>query len=396
MSWHPPVPGEVVDGKGRTWQVRRGWPDVAAGNYLLELLAPGLPGVRAARLRAGGLELLGYGSDPRLPALASTAPQGEVVVHRVHRRAVIRAGGRYLKVFRPDRSADSLARHARMVELLGAEDFLTPAILSFTPGCITLAGLPGRTLFELGKDARASDAVYEEAWRKWSRGWVRQHSRAEMTALRPAVEALRPHTAATEVEHLQRWVDLWLVHAQDVPEAEAQREAVRAAARETALGLLRTRPDPLVWSHGDLHDKQILAADSDAPLGLLDFDGAARAEAAADLANLAVHLDLRRRQGRLTAARSRSALRQVFAAAAELQVTPARLDAYASATRLRLGCLYSFRPPWGALAEDLLRPAEGPLSAAWEKHPGEALRQEIPAGGAGYAHAAGTCQPGPD
>ena len=85
-----------------------------------------------------------------------------------------------------------------------------------------------------------------------------------------------------------------------------------------------------MWSHGDLHDKQIFTADPGAPLGLLDFDEAGRAEAAADLANLAVHLQLRLRQHRLTAERYQTARRHVIATAEELHVTPARFDAYAS------------------------------------------------------------------
>ena len=52
----------------------------------------------------------------------------------------------------------------------------------------------------------------------------------------------------------------------------------------------------------------------------------------------------------------RNSRRHVIATAEELHVTPARFDAYAAATRLRLGCLYSFRPQWADLAEDFLIP----------------------------------------
>ena len=41
-----------------------------------------------------------------------------------------------------------------MNELLGAEDFLTPDMVSCTPGCLTITTLPGRSLFELGNDPR--------------------------------------------------------------------------------------------------------------------------------------------------------------------------------------------------------------------------------------------------
>ena len=356
MGWHPPVPAAILDADNFEWQVIRSWPDDSAEDYVLELAAPDRAGVRAAHLRAGQLELLRDGRDRRLPALKLASPLGMVVVHRAHKRAVVRAGEHYLKIFRVLQADEAVGRHARMNELLGAEDFLTPDIVSTSPGCLTLMALPGRSLFELGNDPGVSDALFEHAWQEWSRAWVRQHSLARTPAHRPTLEALPPRPAAVELENLRHAVNRWLVHARDVPAAQAQNIAVRVAAGQTAQKLLRTDPDPLVWSHGDLHDKQIFTADPGAPLGLLDFDEAGRAEAAADLANLAVHLQLRLRQHRLTAERYQTALRHVIAAAEELHVTPARFDAYAAATRLRLGCLYSFRPQWAALAEDFLIP----------------------------------------
>ncbi|MCU1555705.1 MAG: hypothetical protein JWM13_3191, partial [Arthrobacter sp.] len=152
MSWHPPVPAAVPDADGTSLTVRRAWPDLTAGHYLLELAAPGRAGVRAAHLGSGQLELLPSGGDPRLHALAQVARKGEVVVHRANLRAVVRTGDRYSKIFRSSRSVDSMARHARTVELLGSEDFLAPEIVSFTPGCLTLSGIPGRSLYELGHD----------------------------------------------------------------------------------------------------------------------------------------------------------------------------------------------------------------------------------------------------
>ncbi|WP_427129079.1 phosphotransferase [Pseudarthrobacter sp. S9] len=356
MSWHPPVPAVVPDAQETLWQVIRAWPEKTAGDYTMEVFTPERPGVRAAYLRSGQVEVLP--KDRLLPALVQVAPLGEVIVHRARMRAVVRSGELYFKVFRLNYSAEAAARHARMSKLLGAEDFRTPEVVSCTPGCLTLTGIPGRSLFELGQDPEVSDAVFEKAWEKWSRGWVRQQSLATAPAHRTTLEALAPRTAAVELENLQRIVDLWLLHAHGIPAAQAQRLAVRAAAGQIAQQLLRTQPDPLVWSHGDLHDKQIFAQDSDAALGLLDFDEAGRAEAAADLANLAMHLQLRLRQRRLTPERYRTARLQVIAAAEELRVTPARFDAYANATRLRLGCLYSFRPQWATLAEDFLSPEE--------------------------------------
>lgn len=357
MSWHPPVPLSVHDADGELWPVRRAWPGPTAGDYILELAAPGRAGVRAAHLRAGALELLPDGGDRRLPGLAQVEPLGEVVVHRAHKRAVVRTGDRYYKIFRPRQSDEAADRHTRTNAFLAAGDFLSPDVVSYTRGCLLLTALPGRSLFELGSDPDASDAEFEKIWQKWSRCWVRQQSLSGTAAHRASMAALAPRTAAVELENLQRMVDLWLLHARDLPAARAEREAVAAAAVQIAQQLLRTEPDPLVWSHGDLHDKQIFATAPDAPLGLLDFDESGVAEAGVDLANLAVHLRLRLRQRRLTAERYRTAHCQVIAAAEELRVTPARFDAYANAASLRLGCLYSFRPQWAALAGDLLHEA---------------------------------------
>ncbi|MDQ0819331.1 hypothetical protein QFZ79_001625 [Arthrobacter sp. V4I6] len=367
MGWHPPVPAAILDVEDTRWQVIRSWPGQTAEDYVLELLAPDRPGVRAAHLRSGQLELLPAGRDRRLPGLKHVAKHGEVVVHRAHHRAVVRAGDQYAKLFRLRQAAGAASRHAWMNELLGPEDFRTPDIVSYTPGCLTLTSLPGRSLFDLGRDAAVSEAVFEKAWQKWAEGWVRQQSLARALPQRLTLEALPPRSAAVELANLRRIVNLWLLHAHDVPGAEAQRSGVRAAATQVAQELLGSEADPLVWSHGDLHDKQIFVDSADDSLGLLDFDESGRAEAAADLANLAMHLQLRLRQQRLSDQRYQTASRQVIAAAEELRVSPARFDAYAGASRLRLGCLYSFRPQWAAQAEDFLYPPavpEGALSSA--------------------------------
>ncbi|MDQ0819581.1 aminoglycoside phosphotransferase (APT) family kinase protein [Arthrobacter sp. V4I6] len=51
-----------------------------------------------------------------------------------------------------------------------------------------------------------------------------------------------------------------------------------------------------MWAHGGLHEKQIIATEGSSPLGLLDFDSTARAEAALDLASMDVFLELRLRE----------------------------------------------------------------------------------------------------
>lgn len=146
----------------------------------------------------------------------------------------------------------------------------------------------------------------------------------------------------------------WVQHNQNFPGSWPERDILRARANQVTEDLMRSTPDPLVWAHGDLHDKQIICTDGESPLGLLDFDAAARAEAARDLANLDVHLKLRLRLRLLTPERYLVAHTQVVAAANDLHVSPARFYAYADATRIRLACLYSFRPGLGSVASSLL------------------------------------------
>ena len=149
---------------------------------------------------------------------------------------------------------------------------------------------------------------------------------------------------------LRRWVDHWLRHSEGIREAAPGRAALLAQAQAVTAGLLPVRTIPLGWAHGDLHDKQMLGTDNAGAPGLLDFDESCRAEAALDLANLDVHLELRWRQNLLTRAAVRHRPRGVMSAAERLHVSPHRFAAYAASTRLRLACLYSFRPPWGSWA----------------------------------------------
>ena len=84
----------------------------------------------------------------------------------------------------------------------------------------------------------------------------------------------------------------------------------------------------------------------DDEIGLIDFDTAARGEAALDVANLLVHLELRVLQGLLdakVAAASADAFIDGYAA------VPSRMQVYADAARLRLACVYAYRPRWSAV-----------------------------------------------
>ncbi len=283
MSSTHPVPMDVVDDIGRPWHVVRAWPDKTPGDYLLEVRAQGRTGVRAAHLRRGHFTLVPE-DDPGLPALRAEAQCGEIIAHHPHKRALIRAGGRYAKVFRPGRAVVPAERCAQMDALLVDGTFVAPRIVRRSADVLVFDAIPGRTLRELGQDPATCDESFTSVWMKWSRAWTAQLSAPYGTARRNSLANLPLHPAEREAADVWLWVDRWTRHHENIPGAWPQRDVVRARAHQIAENLLRTTPDPLVWAHGDLHDKQIIGVDGESPLGLLDFDAAAQAEAARDLA----------------------------------------------------------------------------------------------------------------
>lgn len=368
MTWHPPVPHRVTDTSGTVYQVRRAWPDSSPRKYILEIRSPHQPGVQAGLYSQGRFEAV-TANDHRLPALAAESAKGELVVHRAHKRAVLRTPDSYIKVFRSGRAPAAAASHRTTVAVLAQGGFGTPHVISATADVLVFSRLAGRSFYELGRDQTGiTDAGFASAWGQWSDFWTDTLTAASRRALDSSLQQLPLRDAAAEATHLQRWVDQWLRHSEGVPEAAPARAALLSQAETVTTALLGSAPDRLGWAHGDLHDKQLLggqdgsaaSAGTGSP-GLLDFDGSCRAEAALDLANLDVHLELRWRQQVLTARRYAIAHAAVMAAARRLHISPQRFAAYAASTRLRLACLYSFRPPWGPHAAGYLTaPVSGP------------------------------------
>lgn len=348
MNWHPDIPSFVTDAAGTARQVRRAWPGQVAGEYVLEVLAAeqGVSGVRAGHLRQGVFAEVPL-DDPKLPSLAAEASRGVVVVHRAHRRAVVHTGGQYVKVLKRGRAAAVAERHMAATALAGGF-FDTPQLLRGSDDVVAFSSLPGRSFYDLGQDHSAlSDADFAALWRDWAQAWAAAVEASRSTAVRGVLDSLPLHPPETQAVELRRWAGLWLAHSEGRADAAARAE-VQARLDVALGGLLSSRPDPLVWAHGDLHDKQLLGTAGTGTPGLLDFDESCQAEPALDLANLAVHLELRCLQRLLTAPRYRIAHAQVLATAEKLQVSPERFAAHAASTRLRLACMYTFRPPWGA------------------------------------------------
>ena len=368
MPWHPPVPHKVTDTAGTVWSVQRAWPDASAGTYTLEVSSPRQPGVQAGFFSKGRFEAVTV-NDRRLPALAAESAKGELVVHRAHKRAVLRTPDAYIKVFRSGRASAAAASHRTTAAALTEGGFDTPHVISAAPDVLAFSPLAGRSFYELGQDQTGiTDAAFASMWAGWSRAWIKTLAAARRPQLDNGLGQLPLRDAGREASSLRRWVDHWLRHSEGVPEAAPARAALLAQARAVTGSLLSSPPDPLGWAHGDLHDKQLLggqessaASGSRGSPGLLDFDESCRAEAALDLANLDVHLELRWRQHLLTARRYALAHAAVMSAAEHLHVSPHRFAAYAASTRLRLACLYSFRPPWGPHAASYLTSLAGPV-----------------------------------
>ncbi|WP_244208450.1 phosphotransferase [Arthrobacter oryzae] len=223
---------------------------------------------------------------------------------------------------------------ATFLDAAGA--FTTPRILRSSEDVLVLSTLQGPTLYQLGEnDSAASDESFAWEWEKWARSWIAQLSLPHGRAARSFLDSLPLRSAEVEAADLRRCVNRWLRHFENVPEMSPQASALRAVAEDVTRNLLGTAPDPLVWSHGDLHGEQIIVAGGRSPLGLLDFDEGAQAEAALDLASMDMRLELRRRRNHMSRACYHTAHLQVMAVAQELHVNPDRFHAYSDSLWLR-------------------------------------------------------------
>lgn len=337
MNWHPPL-WNYTDDAGTAWRVRKAWPDKEPGKYLLEVVTAGRPGVRGAHLSHGNFELLPE-DDPELPALRTERQRGEVTSHWPYERALIRGEGCYIKIFRPGSAVVPAERCAQMDILLDTGAFTAPEVLESSPDTLVVSTLSGPTLGEIGEDTvTIGEKEFAGTWEKWSRAWLAQLSAASHASRKTVLGTLPVHSPEVEAKAVARWLKRWLRHTENVPALSTQRDILVAMAEQVTANLLRTAPDPLVWAHGDLHDRQIIAGDGRSPFGLLDFDDAAQAEAARDLAYLDFHLERRLMRNNLTPARYLKAHTEVLGVAEQLEVSPDRLNVYADARWLRFAC----------------------------------------------------------
>lgn len=335
------IPDELMDDQGKQVNVLRAWPR-GDGSLVIEGREESTGRVRAGRIDAQGRTLLvPFRTDPSLPGLASDAPAGELLVHRLKRRAVIRTDGHYRKFIAGGKAPAVTAAHRAASSCLTGSGLHAPDVVASDEFSVTLTAVPGLSLHELGRSLAAQRDQWEQGWKLWADRWP-----VFVRTARSARSAVtRAHSAGDEVATVERWTRLALsTGALHVPETRV-RDALASVARSLMAG-----GSCAGMAHRDLHDKQILADAGSGSVGIIDCDTLAVAEPALDLANLSVHLDFRVAQGLLPTSAAAVGKHHVRAAAESLRVPEARLNAYAQATALRLACIYAFRPPYRTTA----------------------------------------------
>lgn len=288
-----------------------------------------------------GLLLQRRGADRRLHGLAELLARrgAALVAHRPERRAVVRLTGAqrtdYVKVMRPG-TVDSLATAASTAA--AARGVTVPALLDVDAACgwTTWEGLAGRSLHDMAAD---SAAAYEATAALAGRALRALHAVSTRAGL-PV------HDGGHEAGVLTRWLQ----------RSAAYRDTALAVPDTLADGVRTALSDhagPRVVIHRDFHDKHLLDS-GDGRAGMLDVDTLSVGEAALDLANVLVHLQLRALQGRVAVDRAQQAAAALLAAYQPDASVADRLQAYADGTRLRLVCVYAFRPAAAGCPQALL------------------------------------------
>lgn len=301
--------------------------------------------IRAGWWRAGALELLAPGADPKLRALPALlrrdgeGPPAKVVSHRPGKRAVVRteADGRsvFVKVVRRRRAPGILDGVQRAQSFNGP--FRLPRMRDHTDSTVTFDALSGVSLHS---PSPLSTAEWGQAWAEVCHAWaesVRNPRRSATPAL--------VHRAESEVGVLRHWFHLTAPYLEDRDQTERKLETISAK-------LLGLAEDRLVPAHRDLHDKQLLWSAQQGP-GLLDVDTACLADPALDLGNLRAHALLRQLQGVWSAGHSETVRFCVDDTAESASVPRHALALYEQAAQLRLGLVYAVRPQYTDVAAEL-------------------------------------------
>lgn len=365
----------VCPSTGRVLRLRRAWPR-GTGHLLLEYVevddsdrtvatvaaqwfadgdqfetvarqtAAAFP-AQVATINDSGLLLQRGGADRRLRALTGILahPEATLVVHRPERRAVVRRSGpaatTYLKVVRPNGRSPQL----KAMPFGGLAGVRTPVAIASdaSTGTMECSALPGRALHQLLGDAGVSEAATSAAFRATGAAVRGFHTSP------PPVGAGR-HDATAEAEVTERWTNNSLAHGVLSP---AEAAAAKSALADVHGRLARLAAEASSLIHRDLHDKQVFVDDHER-VGLLDLDTLAIGDPALDVANLLAHLELRVLQGHASLDAAQVAADAFLEGYRPAPPLMERMVTYAAASRLRLACVYAFRPRWRGLAGQLL------------------------------------------
>lgn len=329
-----PVPSVIEAGRSRI-TIGRAWP-TTRGRMRFEG-TDNAGRVRAGTMTLGSIprvKLLAYGQDRKLPDLPVAMVDGELMVHRVGKRAVVRQGEQYVKVVRPGDAA-ALAESAEAGRRRAVQaGMLAPEVLEAASGRLSTSTVPGAALHSAALTATARQ--WRTWWGQWADHWPHLVSADH--------RGLGIFTADDEVMVISAAVDRALAWGA-LPDPTG-RGRQRTAEVCRAVGQVTAPQQGVV--HRDLHDKQLLAGPDG--IGVLDFDTVCVAEPALDLANLAVHARWRAAQGLWSREQSALVYSKVYRVARDLKVSEDRLVAYAAGTSLRLAALYAFRPRWSTVA----------------------------------------------
>ena len=313
-----------------------------------------LPEIEALAWRLTDDPLLG-GLDPTAPtafALANSKPrrhnsQGRVEGYKPLRRVVTRfddARGRpvaYAKHLRR-RDGQRVAEHHRLLARWSREhrSFRLPELaMPADADVLLLAPATGCSLASIvdsGDRAAAARAATRVG-------------RAIAGIHQCPAELRELHDRQAEIDTLSRWLAI----GEQASDFGAELEAASATLNESSRALPQA---PLVLSHRDLHDRQLLIADEF--VTILDIDTLSLAEPELDLGNLLAHFDL------LALSTGIDAWRQLgvpfvdgYQRAGGHQVDGDRLLWYRCATLLRLACVHAGRIDTRGQVENLLETA---------------------------------------
>ena len=280
------------------------------------------------------------GADRKLIGLQSLLENEDttLISHRPERRAVVKLkrenGLRYAKVMKPGRIENAISV-MNYINGLQNRSFDVPKVIESNKenGVVVFSQLPGISLYDSiqeSEDLKIIEAIGNAL-----------HNLHEAVPSKK----LPIHDNEAEITVLKKWIK----YAKSFNCEFA--DDINSSAKSVYIAL-RNNPSEHCLLHRDFYNKQIIVGQYK-KIGFLDFDTIAMGEAALDLANVLIHLNLRSLQGMCSskfAANSTSELLSGYGVTAELI---RRIAAYKNAASLRLACVYSFRPDTQHICEQL-------------------------------------------